>query len=133
MRITASRLQSANLIWLAGCLAACLLLMLSACGSGRSALGREAPSAFIQHAGDNIDPEVQSFYVQRQFRPLWFDGSRVKPEARTALAMMRAAAEHGLDPSQYGLPGIEAAILKRQSQDEAAPIRADILLSQSFA
>ena len=68
-----------------------------------------------------IDAEVAAFYRARHFRPLWLEGSALKPAARTVLAMA------GNDPR------IAAALAAAETAIRRALTRADLLLSRAFA
>jgi murein L,D-transpeptidase YcbB/YkuD len=86
----------------------------------RTRLGAEGPSA------------IGAVYEQRGDRPLWVEGRRLAPAADEMLALVRAAADDGLDPAAYD-PDALAILLTRarngEKQDLAA---ADIALSRTL-
>jgi murein L,D-transpeptidase YcbB/YkuD len=77
--------------------------------------------------------DVRAFYEARAARPLWVAPSGVKPEARTAMADMAAAARDGLDPSRYAAAGLTSAVNGAKAGDVASLARAEVALSTAFS
>ena len=57
----------------------------------------------------NLDP-LRRFYAQRGFDPVWTDASGAVPAATGLVALLRAAAQEGLDPLHYHADAIERRI-----------------------
>jgi murein L,D-transpeptidase YcbB/YkuD len=56
------------------------------------------------------DAGVAAFYSARGWRPLWVADYRIRPEARTALALVQDAAADGLRPEDYGAARLATAL-----------------------
>lgn len=67
------------------------------------------------------DDPVATFYRTRGYAPLWTTGKALRPGSDVALAMMRAAAQDGLDPSSF-----EPSALDRDAADAASGRPADL-------
>jgi murein L,D-transpeptidase YcbB/YkuD len=79
--------------------------------------------------GEANDRELVRFYEARGFRPVWFDDAGARPAARRLLALVGAAAEHGLEPSAYPHAGVAMA-LSRADQSPEALADADVALTR---
>lgn len=114
---------------------AAMLLALGAPGAaGATVAAPSAATAFqtaLQAATAN-DADLDKFYRGRGYRPLWIDGSRLRPEASSVVRRLSAAADDGLSPDRYGVVGLETAIAAAANGDPAALVRAEVLLSRAY-
>jgi len=78
------------------------------------------------------DPELAAFYAARNYRPLWIDGRRVRPEARVLIAALQDAAAENLRPADYDPAGVAAAVRGARSGRPAALARAELALSRAL-
>lgn len=76
-----------------------------------------------QVIGDRLIPAPEllaGFYKRRDYRPAWSDDDGVLPRADAFLGAVRKAGLEGLNPRDYGLAEIEAALTGvRRNQDAA--------------
>ena len=79
------------------------------------------------------DPEISQFYASRNYRPVWFANGQLRPEAYTALRLLKTADLDGLDARKYLHTGIENALAAAKGGNPRALARAEILLSRTFA
>ncbi|WP_114951813.1 L,D-transpeptidase family protein [Sphingosinicella terrae] len=73
----------------------------------------------------DLGPEISGFYLERDFRPLWVVGSRLRPEAYRLLAM---ATETGTVTAE-----LRRAVAAAVGGERHALARADLLLTAAFA
>ncbi len=52
--------------------------------------------------------DLRNFYAEREFEPLWLEGSGLNGRARTLQDILANAASEGLEPADYRLPPAEA-------------------------
>lgn len=78
-----------------------------------------------------LDPEIASFYEQRQF-PLWTAKDTLRPEAYQLLKLLRNADADGLNPQQYLRPDLLAAVRIAAAASPQATSRAEFFLSRAF-
>jgi murein L,D-transpeptidase YcbB/YkuD len=71
--------------------------------------------------------DVRAFYQQRAYEPVWIDGKFPSKRAADALVVLRSAADHGFDPSDYDEPGIVKLHADIEATDKDAPNRFDQL------
>ncbi len=83
--------------------------------------------------------QIVSLYQQREFRPVWFDGWKLKLEAQTLLEYLRNAGLHGLCGDDYLLTELEGLLrIQRDFAKHNLPLASDnravldLFLSQSF-
>ncbi|TNF48402.1 MAG: peptidoglycan-binding protein [Deltaproteobacteria bacterium] len=83
--------------------------------------------------------QIAKLYEQREYQPVWFDGWRLSPEARTLLEYLRNAGALGLCGNEYLLTELEGLLriqadFSRHSLPLAPANRAllDLFLSQAF-
>jgi murein L,D-transpeptidase YcbB/YkuD len=95
-----------------------LAIILGFCLSALAACQRAetdapAPAAAADLGTISVGEEVASFYRERGFKPLWFKGRELKPDANLLFRKIGEAALHGVDPAQYEperlRQGVEAA------------------------
>ncbi len=86
-----------------------------------------------------VHDQIYDLYEQRQFRPVWMDGWRLKPEALTLLESLRAAGDHGLCSDDYLLQELEGLFrIQKDFTRHDLPLSADnravldLFLSQAF-
>lgn len=90
---------------------------------GRLAGADAAPS---DPGPDGIGISLRRFYEARNFRPAWITGSSPEERVRTAMRVVGAARDHGLDPTSY-LGGAISGVTVPETVVEQAEL--DILLS----
>ena len=95
-----------------------LLLSVVTCATAAAA-GNEAVAATIESfitsgsavlAGETDDQrlaDIYLYYSDRDFKPIWTRDSGAKSKAKALLGVLKAAAEHGLDPDDYSIDEIE--------------------------
>ncbi|MDP9138283.1 MAG: hypothetical protein M3N38_08905, partial [Pseudomonadota bacterium] len=124
-------------------LPAALGLLLSIAASGNAAAaGNEAVAATIESfitsgsavlAGETDDQrlaDIYLYYSDRDFKPIWTRDSGAKSKAKALLKVLKAAAEHGLDPNDYSIDEIEE---RMNSTDPEQLAELDLLISDVFA
>ncbi len=106
------------------------------------AAGNEAVAATIESfitAGnavlaDETDDQrladIYLYYSDRDFKPIWTRDSGAKTKAKVLLSVLKAAAEHGLDPRDYSIDEIEERL---DSTDPELLAELDLLISDVFA
>jgi murein L,D-transpeptidase YcbB/YkuD len=93
-------------------------------------MGRAIDGALHQTGADQ---GVAAFYAARDDQPLWIDGQTLRPEAFTLLAMLRDAAEDGLQPQTYQPETLERRLEAAASGERRALAGAEIALSGALA
>jgi murein L,D-transpeptidase YcbB/YkuD len=118
------------------------LLISLATSNNTSAAGNEAVAATIESfitmgsavLADETDDQrladIYLYYSDRDFKPIWTRDSGAKTKARVLLKVLKAAAEHGLDPKDYSIDEIEERI---SSTDPEQLAELDLLISDVFA
>ena len=94
---------------------------------------RERLGAWLQAAKEKPDRDAalaaQAFYAKREFKPFWYEGGRLSPRARSLLAALGKADEHGLKPQNYAMPAL-ADLAGRAAGNDIAD--AEIRLMRNF-
>ena len=85
-----------------------------------AAAPRRASAAAAPVERLDLGPEIGSFYAERDFEPVWVEGSALSPAAQALL-------ESAPPP-----PELAAAVRAAQSGDPRALTRADLLLTRAF-
>ncbi|MBM4267760.1 MAG: hypothetical protein FJ144_14315 [Deltaproteobacteria bacterium] len=115
-----------------------LIVVLGVCVAGVTAAPRAAcgePAAFgaaieaelVRRAAvTGLDPhvrqDVEALHGDRSARTLWTDeGGHPSAEARSALQIIALAGDDGLDPDEYGLASLSAALDALTTTSEPAP------------
>ncbi len=80
-----------------------------------------------------LDPAAAVFYRGRDWRPLWFDGVRPRPETNQLLALLRNGAADDLDPRDYQPDRLAILIATTPPKDIEARARVDVALSEALA
>jgi murein L,D-transpeptidase YcbB/YkuD len=75
-------------------------------------------------SGAGSTAAIRDFYVRRDYRPLWSSESRLSPRAVAVLAALARAAEHGLNPTLYGMPALDERVRAGTAEGELALTRA---------
>jgi murein L,D-transpeptidase YcbB/YkuD len=70
----------------------------------------------VSSAGTEERAVVTKFYKERDYQPIWIDGSGVTDRARQVTTVLAASASEGLEPRNYGI----ARIAELQSATSAA-------------
>lgn len=79
-----------------------------------------------------ISNELDAFYDARDEKPLWLDKSAPRPAAVALLALLERAGEDGLDPADYDVGRVRAAVMDRR-RTNGATLRDDKLISAAYA
>lgn len=79
-----------------------------------------------------IAADLDAFYAARDDRPLWLDKSSPRPAAVALLALLERAGEDGLDPADYDVERVRAAVNDRR-RTNGATLRDDRLISAAYA
>jgi murein L,D-transpeptidase YcbB/YkuD len=98
-----------------------------------SAIEAFITSGHIDLGGERSDErmfQIFTYYQDRSFKPIWTRDSGVKTKGRKLLEALRAAQEHGLDPSLYSIPDIEERI---DATNPEVLAELDLLMSDVFA
>jgi murein L,D-transpeptidase YcbB/YkuD len=54
--------------------------------------------------------QIYTFYESRHFKPIWTRDGEAKFKAKALLKALKSASEHGLDPNDYDIEGIESRL-----------------------
>ncbi len=92
-----------------------------------------APEARAIAYAARFDPQLEDFYRARGFRPLWFTGRSVRPEASVLIAALRNASADGLSPASFEPDRLAAEVSAAAGGDRAARAGADVALSRALA
>lgn len=84
-------------------------------------------------AADGSSSAVRAFYKAHSYRPLWIRSGTIGPEADRLLRLLETADADGLDPSDYRLRTLAAAIDRARSGHPTELARTEMLLSRSLA
>ncbi|CAN7353832.1 L,D-transpeptidase family protein [Phenylobacterium sp. LjRoot225] len=125
-----------GLIALAGGLAAPVSMPVAGPLTSAAAALRPGPVGEIlasRLATPAADAELAAFYAARGDRPLWTARGRLGPEADQLVALLRAAADDGLDPQAYRPDRLQATVRRAASGRPADLARAEIELSGALA
>jgi murein L,D-transpeptidase YcbB/YkuD len=98
------------------------LAAVSAFGSLPQVAPAPAPAAM---ARVDLGEKLAAFYRDRDFRPLWVEGQRLRPEARQVLAMVLG--------TSWDNPELRAAVSAAGDGDPRRLTRADLLLTRAYA
>jgi murein L,D-transpeptidase YcbB/YkuD len=114
-----------------GSLAAIAALAMAPSG----AQAQRAPAGIEAAIGSatSSERELRDFYRARGNRPLWIRGSGLGPEAELLLDLIKTADIEGLNPDTYRPRALEAALRSAERGSPRALVRAEMLLSRTFA
>jgi murein L,D-transpeptidase YcbB/YkuD len=76
---------------------------------------------------------IRAFYDARDYRPLWVDGGRLRPEAAIILAMAEGASADGLTSPAYHPAAVRNVVTEARDGDRTALARAELVLSAAYA
>jgi L,D-transpeptidase YcbB len=79
------------------------------------------------------DGKLKKFYAARGNKPLWLQNGRFAPHAEVLLGMMAKASLDGLNPDDYRVSKIRAALFEGNMGSPQAMARAELMLSEQFA
>lgn len=88
------------------------------------------PTAAIA-APASAEAAIDAFYAGRGDAPLWLERKRPLPHAAALVDMIEEAAADGLDPADYDLAGLKAAVADSRRTD-GATLRDDKRLSRAL-
>ncbi|HYZ47907.1 MAG TPA: L,D-transpeptidase family protein [Sphingomonas sp.] len=77
--------------------------------------------------------KLKQVYAARGFWPLWVKNGALTPAANTLVSYLESADLDGLDPRDYGIKELRAAIERAQDGSAPALARAELALSKAFA
>ena len=77
-------------------------------------------------------PDLAPVYEARRYQPIWVEGGKVRPEARTLIAAVASAEQDGLDPERYGLAELKQELALAQTGKPAALARFEMHASRAF-
>lgn len=124
--------RSARALALAGGLAAAAAVAGSSGCAGPPA-GAAAASPLRPALAQAADPDLRAFYQARGWRPLWIQGSGLRPEAAGLVGMLQTAREDGLSPERYHLDRLSALLRRARAGDASALAPAELALSGALA
>src|SRR5215216_5319272 len=78
---------------------------------------------------------VQQVYRDRDYRPLWMDGRKVRGQARDLIETLCHAEREGLRAADYDLAGLRRELARLRDQRDPAPrsiAALDLRLTRSF-
>lgn len=76
--------------------------------------------------------QVDDFYAQRDYRPIWIDNDGLSPQAAQALEFIASAHLDGLKAKAYKIGSLRKALSEAESGSPKALARAEVLLSRAF-
>jgi murein L,D-transpeptidase YcbB/YkuD len=79
------------------------------------------------------DPDLEAFYAGRGDAPIWFEAGVLRPEARSLVALLRRAGDHGLDPAAYAPDRLAAQIVVTRPGDPQGQASLELALSRALA
>ena len=97
-----------------------LILVAVPVGSAADSAGLEdrliqaQDSSLPTSRANNILKQLRAFYAQRDYRPFWFEDSRLSPRGQALLNALAKAAEHGLIPETYSAKALAERASKLQ-------------------
>jgi murein L,D-transpeptidase YcbB/YkuD len=112
--------------------AVCLLVWTVGCGRGdlsavSAAIVDVVAAAPIAPASASAWDAARAFYEAREHAPVWVRRDGPGPRVERAIAALRSAPAHGLDPARYGEPAlVEAASALAGRDDETTALAADL-------
>jgi murein L,D-transpeptidase YcbB/YkuD len=77
--------------------------------------------------------ELAAFYAARAYRPVWVDGSKLRPEVRELLDLLDGSDREGLPSEMFGSQRLRTLVEQAASGGPEALARADIALSRAYA
>ncbi len=118
---------------------ACVIALLgaAACGSDKTAKQLEVTLSSANAAsavGARLDL-VRRVYLDRDYRPLWIDGSKLGGRARDLIEMLCHAEREGLRAADYDLAGLQAELARlreHKKPNPAALAALDLRLTRAF-
>jgi murein L,D-transpeptidase YcbB/YkuD len=114
-----------------------LAIILGFCLSALAACQRAetdapAPAAAVDLGTISVGEEVASFYRERGFKPLWFKGRELKPDANLLFRKIGEAALHGVDPAQYEPERLRQGVEAAKGQNPKIVAQTELLLSRAY-
>lgn len=92
-----------------------------------------APAPIAGVLREEASGMLRRFYASRDYKPLWVQDGKIGPTADRFIRYVETAELDGLKPSSYRLDDVREAIRDSRNGDMAALIRAELMLSDSFA
>ncbi|MGI9481979.1 MAG: L,D-transpeptidase family protein [Hyphomicrobiales bacterium] len=110
---------------------------LPAFAANNEAVGQTIQEFFdsgLLEVGNQKDDErlvqIFSFYESRNFKPMWTRNSGPKFKAKDMLAALKSADEHGLDPKDYDIEGIQS---RMDAEHPETLAELELIISDSFS
>lgn len=113
-------------------IAAALLLLSATGGPAAAQTTSEALGDALRNLSDS-ESQLQDFYRQRAYRPLWIEERRLSPAVGAVLDVLGSADADGLDPAAYLRPALLDAVRLAAAGSPSDLARAELELSRSFA
>ena len=107
------------------------VLMLS--GMPASALAQATPDSVALAIRSEAGGRLKSVYAARGYWPLWVRNGALSPAADRLIAYLETADVDGLDPRDYDVRDVRAAVDHAQGGSPEDLARAELALSQAFA
>jgi murein L,D-transpeptidase YcbB/YkuD len=82
---------------------------------------------------DEAGGDLENFYAERGYRPLWVRSGKIGPSAQTLLGWLDSARLDGLKPSSYDPGELREALAAAKGGDAGMLARAELDLSKTFA
>lgn len=76
--------------------------------------------------------ELRLAYAARDFKPIWIEGRRARPETQTFIGLLTASGDDGLDPQQYETGRLTSAIAGLGDASRADKAQTELLLSRTY-
>lgn len=99
----------------------------------KAARAAPVPAAVLDAMREEAGGDLQRFYAERGFRPIWVRQGGVGPQAATLIAYLESARLDGLKPSSYDVDSLRASVARARSGDPQALAHAELALSDAFA
>lgn len=113
---------------LCGAFLAALMIGAPVCG----AAAQTAPDAVALAVKEEAGGKLKPVYAARGFWPLWIKDGAVAPAAATLISYLESADLDGLNPRDYDVKELRAAVEGARGGTPAALARAELALSQAF-
>jgi murein L,D-transpeptidase YcbB/YkuD len=105
------------------------IIVVSALGvtlSCTSARERDVKAAIGPAIAAHPSPDVRSFYSHESEQPIWVDDTPTRA-VKDAVAALKRAREHGLDPERYNATAIETRAAKLEAAQAPGPPVSDLV------
>ncbi len=101
--------------------------------SSRPAAAAASEAAIAAAIEDEAHGDFKRFYRQRDYKPLWLDGTTFGPQAEKLISYLATAWLDGLKPSSYDPDELVEAMAEARGGDPKALAKAELAFSETFA